>query len=206
MDVRTSNDDTPIEVSSTILDSEANGPGSRNVIHFQGCSLKCPGCFNQHTHPSGAGTRVGAGQLVKELQQNSFSTSYTISGGEPFQQPKGLLFLLGALRSCGVDSILIFSGYTIREIKSDPVKERCLSKIDVLVAGRYNRRQPSYKGLRASKNQKVHFLTNRHASNEFEEMNNTEVHVLEDGNMVVTGFPSKETIELLRGGKQCQRS
>ena len=31
--------------------SRANGPGRRAVLWFQGCTLNCPGCLNQASHP-----------------------------------------------------------------------------------------------------------------------------------------------------------
>ena len=31
--------------------SRANGPGRRAVLWFQGCTLNCPGCWNQASHP-----------------------------------------------------------------------------------------------------------------------------------------------------------
>ena len=30
--------------------SRANGPGSRAVLFFQGCSIGCPKCWNPSTH------------------------------------------------------------------------------------------------------------------------------------------------------------
>ena len=37
-------------VHSVLPRSAANGPGERAVVWFQGCDLRCPGCWNESTH------------------------------------------------------------------------------------------------------------------------------------------------------------
>ena len=36
-------------VHSTLPRSTVNGPGERAVVWFQGCDLRCPGCWNPST-------------------------------------------------------------------------------------------------------------------------------------------------------------
>jgi len=37
-------------VHSMLPRSTANGPGERAVVWFQGCDLRCSGCWNPRTH------------------------------------------------------------------------------------------------------------------------------------------------------------
>src|ERR1700691_3577776 len=48
--------------------SRANGPGRRAVLWFQGCTLNCPGCFNQASHPfEGAPTDDDTSDIVRRV-------------------------------------------------------------------------------------------------------------------------------------------
>ena len=38
-------------VHSMLPRSAVNGPGERVVVWFQGCDLRCPGCWNPSSHP-----------------------------------------------------------------------------------------------------------------------------------------------------------
>jgi len=46
--------------------SRANGPGLRAVVFFQGCTLRCPGCWNPETHPF-RGAEVSVDAVVQEV-------------------------------------------------------------------------------------------------------------------------------------------
>jgi anaerobic ribonucleoside-triphosphate reductase activating protein len=184
-----------VRVASIILHSEVNGPGKRNVIHFQGCTLGCPGCFNPHTHPDGGGELWEVSRLLKYTQQEAHSKGYTISGGEPFQQPEALRTLVDLAPKYGVESIIVFTGYTPMELAAQKVS---LEGIDVLVAGRYNRAKPHYTGLVASSNQEVMFLTGRYSPKDFSVTNDAEVQIDVDGSVVITGFPDPVLLDSLK--------
>ena len=123
--------------------SRANGPGRRAVVWFQGCSLGCPKCFNPETHAGDEGESVDAGELaLRVLRAGSRVEGVTFSGGEPSQQPSGLLEILAALASSHL-TMLCFSGYTLGEIRRLPLGPAILDHLDVLVAGRYAASRPA---------------------------------------------------------------
>ena len=94
--------------------SQANGPGLRTVVWFQGCTLGCPGCFNPATHDSRGGRTVDTRELVTEIRSlGQQIEGVSISGGEPFQQPEALLDLLTGLGDSHL-SRLVFSGYRLK--------------------------------------------------------------------------------------------
>lgn len=168
--------------------SRANGPGSRFVLWFQGCSLGCPGCFNPGTHAPTSQDRRTVGVLVDEiLAQGQAIEGISLSGGEPFEQPEAALALVSAVRARSELSILIFSGYTIEEIRAMPQGPAILAHIDVLVDGRYEARQRLGRGLRGSANQRIHLLSERYGVADVEATPEAEIRIDAQGRVVLTG-------------------
>lgn len=181
----------PIQLHDVIDRSRANGPGQRLAIWFQGCSLGCPGCFNPATHPAGAttGQTIDASDLVdRALAQGDAIEGVTVSGGEPFEQPDGLLALARDLRRRAPRlSILVFSGFTRQEIERQPLGPAILAEIDVLVDGRFVERRLLGRGLRGSDNQRIHLLSGRYALDQIEATPTGEVVIDPDGTLRLTG-------------------
>ncbi len=178
----------PIQLHAVIDRSRANGPGQRLAIWFQGCSLGCAGCFNPATHPVGGETIDAADLIDRALAQGDAIEGVTISGGEPFEQPDGLLALARGLRRRAPRlSILVFSGFTRQEIERKPPGPDILAAIDVLVDGRFLERRLLGRGLRGSDNQRVHLLTGRYTLDQIEATPTGEVVIDPDGTARVTG-------------------
>jgi anaerobic ribonucleoside-triphosphate reductase activating protein len=168
--------------------SRANGPGSRFVMWFQGCSLGCAGCFNPGTHAATSRDRRTVDVLVDEiLAQGDAIEGITLSGGEPFEQPDAALALVSAVRARSGLSILVFSGYTIEEIRALPQGPAILAQIDVLVDGRYEARQRLGRGLRGSANQRIHILSERYGAADVEATPEAEIRIDAQGRVVLTG-------------------
>lgn len=197
---------TPIRIAGVLHGTRANGPGLRNICWVQGCSLNCPACFSPHTHDPLAGRVVDADELAQDLLSVSCG-GVTISGGEPFQQVDGLARLVTTLRARGCTSILVYTGYTIGELRARPRQrnELCFATdiiglagrpglVDILVAGRYAKAHPEGWGLRSSTNQFVHFLSDAHDPEELNHPNGVEVHLVA-GRQIVTGFPDAMLLE-----------
>src|ERR1035441_4414022 len=99
--------------------SRANGPGSRAVVFFQGCSIGCPKCWNPSTHQF-LGTEVtvdAVAQQVLRAHQEHTLQGVTFSGGEPMQQADSLLGLIKCLHQQAPGlSFGMFSGYAEHEL------------------------------------------------------------------------------------------
>lgn len=168
--------------------SRANGPGTRLVIWFQGCSLGCPGCFNPDTHDGAPRARRAVDALVDEiLAQGDAIQGITLSGGEPFDQPAPVLALVQSVRARTGLSILIFSGYALDEIRAMPLGPAILADIDVLVDGRYEAPRRMGRGLRGSANQRIHLLTSRYRVEDVEATPEAEIRIDARGRVVLTG-------------------
>lgn len=178
-----------LRLHSTLEKSRANGPGRRFVVWVQGCTLGCPGCFNPDTHPDRGGEIVEVGALVERvLARSPEIDGLTVSGGEPFEQPRALEALLRGVRERSELSTLVFSGFTIEEIRAREEAAACLAHLDVLVAGRFVESLSPAPDWRGSTNQVVHRLTSRHSERELERIPGQEIHIGLDGQVRVTGI------------------
>lgn len=171
------------------IDSRTNGPGLRAVIWTQGCSLGCRGCFNPETHPAQAGELISVSKLSEWiLAQSNSIEGLTISGGEPFQQPQALAGLLSLVRSSSGLSVLVFTGYTQRELANIPFAADALTNIDVLISGRYIDSQRVASGLSGSANKIFHFLTSRYTIADLETIPEAEIWIQPDGSVLFSGI------------------
>lgn len=171
--------------------SRANGPGLRAVIWFQGCTLGCPGCFNPATHDPRGGDECDTQTLAAEiLAQAARIEGLSVSGGEPFQQPAALLDLLQRLAGTNL-SRLVFSGYTLAEIRALPLGPAILQHVDVLIAGRYRAAQHTGHGLLGSANQQIHLLTGRYTPADLAAVPPRELVLHRDGTITVSGIQIK---------------
>ena len=174
---------TLARVHATEARSRANGPGTRFVIWLQGCSLGCPGCFNPGTHDAAAGEAVEVDALLARIGPVD---GLTLSGGEPLEQPDAALALLRGARARGL-STLIFSGFTIDEIRARRLGAEVLAELDVLIDGRYVSTDRLATGLRGSANQRIHLLSGRHTLAEVEATPVAEVRIDRKGAVTLTG-------------------
>lgn len=184
--------------------SRANGPGVRFAIWFQGCSLGCPGCFNPDTHDGAARERRTAGTLITEiLAQGSAIEGVTVSGGEPFEQPEGLLALVRGLREHPGSqqlSIIVFSGFTLEEVRAQSLGPDTLACIDVLIDGRYVAGERHAQQMRGSHNQRIHRLSERYSLAEIEATPEAEIRIDGQGRVTLSGVAP-----IRLSGKRSQR-
>lgn len=183
----------PLRLHAWERSSRANGPGWRAVIWVQGCTLGCTGCFNPGSQDPQAGVLWNTAELAEALLGLREQISgVSVSGGEPFQQPEALLDLLIRLDASGL-SRLVFSGYTLDEIRRQPLGPSILGHLDVLVAGRYVAARHEGRGLIGSGNQRIHLLTQRHGLAEFARVPTTEIILHADGSVTRTGIAPAAT-------------
>ena len=169
--------------------SKVNGPGKRFVLWTQGCSKGCSECFNPETWSTNIYKEYSPIELF-HIIQNFEVDGITISGGDPLEQEDELLELLMLLSSIRLSKgVILFSGFTRAEISSNPIREKCLSYIDVLVDGRYEKNLKVDFSLRGSSNQEFYFFSNKILKDELLFDQEIEISVLE-GEISITGFPN----------------
>ena len=120
------------------VDSVVDGPGLRAVIWTQGCKHHCPGCQNPQTWSFDGGGMVPIDMVLDAIDELKYQTGITFSGGDPMFQPEACNIIAEHCKKRGLN-IWVYTGFTFEELmeKTDPIYKEFLSKIDVLVDGRF---------------------------------------------------------------------
>ena len=155
---------TPLHLSRLHFPVSALGPGRRIGIWTQGCSIRCPGCVSLDTWKPDRSKAIEVSELVAWCRRVSGAApeGVTISGGEPFDQPKPLGALLDALQRWRTSlrqpfDILCYSGYRLEKLRKDHA--RLLARIDALICDPYVERLTTERYWRGSDNQRLVPLT-----------------------------------------------
>lgn len=195
--------------------SEVNGPGTRAVIWFQGCTLNCVGCWNQDTHKFDPDTYVSNQEMHSWLLGLEGVEGVTFSGGEPMQHVIDLLDLTQYIKDVRPDlSIGIFSGYTQRELETGnwrtmhpmgmlgtgaaEIWTKVADHLDFAVMGRFNAAKlTTSKPLCGSSNQDVVLFSDRYTAKDFKPQA-TQVTISADGLVQITGYPGTEFLDAVK--------
>lgn len=159
--------------------SRANGPGSRMVVWFQGCTLNCKGCGNPETHKPNQNAAKSINEVKEMIRKNRFANEgITFSGGEPLQQPGALIELMQFSQSLGL-TVIVSTGYTINEIErmGDKIIHALNEFADVVIAGRYNQAQHIGNGFRGSANKEYRFISPIYSEQDFESVAPFEIEI-----------------------------
>ncbi len=193
-----------MQIAQIIPATEAEGPGKRFAVWFQGCPLRCPGCCNPEFLPFKGGESKTLAEITEELiraKAESGIEGITLLGGEPFAHVEAAIGLARTARELGL-SVMIFSGYTLEQLR-DENQIQLLALTDILVDGPYVREQPdAQRRWVGSTNQRVHFLTDRYRFDEqWQKRNTLEIRV-RGGEITVNGFPARDAVSLWKGWKR----
>ena len=173
------------------------GPGERYVIWTQGCKKNCRNCINPAGRVLGSnGYQIGVDELTREIEETPSLTGITISGGEPFLQADALLRLIRRLRAETTLDVMMYSGYTLAELRSwqNASVDEILSSIDLLIDGEYVEELNTNKIWRGSDNQKIHFLSKKYLpfKAKIESVHNRSIEfVCRDDELFLIGIPAK---------------
>ena len=196
--------DVRLRIAQVVPCTEAEGPGRRFAVWFQGCPLRCAGCCNPEMLPDAGGEWVGVGDLVDRIRDAAGRDGVegvSLLGGEPTAQAAGGAVLANRVRALGL-SVMVYSGFTREELlgRGDPATLDLLAATDVLVDGPYlrDRPEPARRWV-GSTNQRVHLLSDRYrADDPCWLLPNTLELRLDGGVLTVNGFPSRSAVGLWR--------
>ncbi len=190
-------------IAQVVPATEAEGPGVRFAVWFQGCPLRCPGCCNPEFLPFVGGESVPIPELVARLDAvRDRVEGVTLLGGEPFAHATVGAALAAAARDRGL-SVMVFTGHTLSQLRGRPESEvaALLAATDLLVDGPYLRDRPDVsRRWVGSTNQEVHFLTDRYRPDDpcWRKRNTLEIRV-DRGGVSVNGFPATAAAGLWKG-------
>jgi anaerobic ribonucleoside-triphosphate reductase activating protein len=191
-----------LQVAQIVPATEAEGPGLRFALWFQGCPLRCPGCCNPEMLPFEGGQQLAVADVLARVDEAARECSVegaTLLGGEPLVHAADAVVLARELRKRGL-TLMVFSGYTLDEARGlpDPAVQELLALTDILVDGPYRRELPeTHRRWIGSANQQVHFLTDRYRPDDPRWLlpNTLEIR-LRGPELTVNGFPAKAAVGL----------
>lgn len=138
-----------LNVAKFVHGSKIYGPGTRTIIWFQGCSIKCKGCINPELIPFRNNTLMTVEEVVNVIEDKSV----TLLGGEPLDQPK-IFDLLNELERSNI-SVVLFSGYNWNQISLEQrniISNACILAVTGPYIKEYNDKNLY---LRGSSNQQL---------------------------------------------------
>jgi anaerobic ribonucleoside-triphosphate reductase activating protein len=190
-----------LKVAATCTGTTALGPGLRSVVWVQGCPFHCPGCIAPNWIPfDGPSTEFQPEELADRLLANPQVNGLTFSGGEPFAQASALARLARLARQKRNLNIISFTGYRFETLLNTPPERGVfdlLDQLDILIDGPYIAAQNNGVGLRGSTNQRIHYLTRRLVTYDFEYMPRRMDVVVQDGEILIVGIPSSASLNAL---------
>ena len=200
-------DEPTMQIAQLVPCTEAEGPGKRFALWFQGCPLRCPGCCNPEFLAFKGGSTRTLREMTDDLaraKEESGIEGITLLGGEPTAHAPAALAFAKAARELGL-SVMVFTGFTVEELqaKAEPDVLELIALTDILVDGPYLRDQPdTARRWIGSVNQRIHFLTPRYSYDEQWRARNTlEIRVV-GREISVNGFPAAGAVGLWKGWKR----
>lgn len=146
-----------IRLSGIVSESIVDGPGIRYTVFTQGCPHNCVGCHNPNTHSFDGGFISNTDILLDEFKKNPMLSGMTLSGGEPFCQPKPLVELAKKVHQLG-KNVITYTGYIYENlIKMNNCDiNNLLLETDVLIDGKFENELRNLElKFRGSENQRI---------------------------------------------------
>lgn len=172
----------------------ALGPGNRVGIWMNGCDRGCDGCISPELQVYDPSKEVTVQEIMQMIQCiEAPIDGFTISGGEPFFNPEALNALVQSLVSV-CDDILIFTGYTIEELRTrdNEAVNSILHTCAALIDGPYVKQLNDNKGLRGSTNQRCWIFKHHDRYEGIENMDRTLQNIIYGNKILTIGIPQRE--------------
>ena len=117
----------------------ANGPGIRTTFFLTGCDRNCPNCFNTDYMDFNHGRKWDENaekEVISYLKLDQVE-GLTVLGGEPFENPIGLLDALRNIKKEVNKSIRVYTGFLFEDLVNIEKSKEILQEIDVLIDGEF---------------------------------------------------------------------
>jgi anaerobic ribonucleoside-triphosphate reductase activating protein len=152
----------PLNLAAFLKETRMAGPGLRDAVWVQGCSIRCPGCANQAYLAHQERRLVPVERLVAHFAVRCGKIDgLSVLGGEPTEQPEAVAALLQGVQAMGFSTVL-FSGRTWESLRDDPACADLLAHTDLLIDGPFLLAQQDLTlAWRGSRNQRLLRLTGR---------------------------------------------
>lgn len=152
----------PLNLAAFLKETRMVGPGLRDAVWVQGCSIRCPGCANQAYLAHRKKRLVPVECLLAHFAiRRGKIDGLSVLGGEPTEQPDAVAALLQGVQELGFSTVL-FSGKTWESLRDDSACTALLAHTDLLIDGPFLlAEQDLTLAWRGSRNQRLLRLTER---------------------------------------------
>lgn len=172
------------------------GPGNRLGIWVSGCHRDCPGCANPELRIIKPEHKMSLESFARIMHMLPvLPDAVTITGGEPFDQPEGLSELCQWLSNNVSCDILVYSGYTLSQLRArkDSFTDLALINIAALIDGEYVAALNKGNQLKGSENQKLHVFRPQYIDaytrlDRQGSIRRVQPFLSHDGSIITTGF------------------
>ena len=111
------------------------GPGLRDALWVQGCSIRCPGCANQAYLARATRVLVPVSRLVDHFAaRRGLVSGVSALGGEPTEQAEAVTALFQGVKELGMTTVL-FSGRVWESLLYDHRMTPLMEVTDLLIDG-----------------------------------------------------------------------
>lgn len=152
-----------MKIKTIVPCSLVNGENCRMIIVFQGCKLRCSGCFSQELKDFNLGREVSPKRLAfliaRDYEKDKLLDGITLSGGNPPDQDDLTDFLIELKKLLPTLNIWMYTGYTWKETQDSPELKEHLEYVDNIVTGRYLEELKRAHHYYGSSNQEVYTKT-----------------------------------------------
>jgi anaerobic ribonucleoside-triphosphate reductase activating protein len=180
-----------MRTSLVVSNSAIYGPGLRTVIWTQGCSIRCPGCWNDKLWDFKGGSENTVEELVKKALQSGDS-GITLLGGEPLDQPVATRKLIEACHEQGLD-IMLYTGFEESELNKCQLD--CVKSADIVVIGRYvDELRSEHLLWRGSSNQRIIWNMEIPQNLNLADRRQVEIRFDNTGKVNILGYPSESML------------
>jgi anaerobic ribonucleoside-triphosphate reductase activating protein len=198
-----------LQVAAIVDDTHAEGPGRRWALWVQGCSIRCAGCCNPEMFDHRRGAPAALDELALRLAAARARgvEGVTFLGGEPFEQAPALAVLAHRARALAM-TVMVFSGYTLDQLRARPEAAELLALTDLLVDGPYDNTRPETPppvGRRwiGSANQVMHYLTAAYSPDDPQMRGANTIEIrLTSGALQVNGWPTADRLLRTRSASE----
>ena len=180
-----------LNLASILQDSNTNGPGNRDVIWVQGCSIKCPGCFNEHLWDFAERYMIPVDGLIEKFKGRiGRIEGVSILGGEPIHQSYALSHFLKGIKALGLTTV-VYTGFTYEHLikQKNEWIDSVLQNTDILIDGAFKEEKKNINLIwRGSTNQRILFLRDAYSENDIpksENYFNSEIHLFHSENVSI---------------------
>ena len=171
------------------------GPGVRDVVWVQGCTVGCHGCANQDYLPHLPRVRMPVSRLLLHLRgRRRWIDGVSVSGGEPTEQPAAVAALLQGARELGLSTV-VYTGRVCERLRDDPACRELLAYTDLLIDGPFvPSRHRADLHWRGSTNQRLLRLSDRFTEGDLAEPAASGEILLSPSRVVLLGVGTRRLV------------